>query len=151
MEKISVVIENRETGKNELMTTVIKGYFISVSPRTGNKILVQAENGEIRKGVVDVARHINPKDIKVVLELLRSESTAQESNCMVSAFIERLICRLGEGDKDLKEWMIANKNHLLPELHVAWNAVAANHEIRDVDRKRFSIERAEQAVKEISS
>jgi len=148
---VTIKYTNEETGREEKLENILKGYFIAVSPKTGNRVLVSAENDDIHIGVVDVARHINPQDIGIVLEFLRRETPAQDttSYSMVTAFLERLICRLGERDQPLLTWMYEHKELLLPELPIAWEAVKANHEIRDVNRGIFSIENAENAVMQI--
>lgn len=142
MEKATITYLDDETGC-ERKLKAIKGYFITVSPETGTKILVSATNDDIHIGVVDVARYINPQEIGAALELLRIENTT-----MVTSFLERLICRLGELDQPLLTWMYEHKELVLPELKTAWEAVKANYQLRHVN-ENFSIKRAERAVQRI--
>lgn len=154
-----LIIANVETGRQERLHVIKEngnGFYIACSTRTGNIILVQkVEDGSYRRGAVDVARHIEPSQIQEVLDFLREKSDKENTQMenalsyMLHAFLERLICRLGELDQPLLTWMHENKELLLPELPAAWEAVKANHELRDVDRKIFDIERAERAVQRI--
>lgn len=153
-----LIIANVETGRQERLNVIKEngnGLYIACSTRTGNIILVQkVEDGYLR-GAVDVARHIEPHQIQDVVEFLKEKSdkdnTQMESalSYMLRAFLERLICRLGEMDQPLLTWMYEHRELLLPELPAAWEAVKANHELRDVNRKIFDIERAEKAVQRI--
>lgn len=154
-----LIIENFETGRQERLHVIKEngnGFFIACSTRTGNIILVQkVEDGSYRRGAVDVARHIEPSQIQEVIDFLREksdkENTQMESalSYMLRAFLERLICRLGELDQPLLTWMFEHRELILSELPAALKAVKANHELRDVNRDRFDIERAERAVQSI--